>query len=90
MLVAKLADGVFATENLCSHAKSELVGGRFRLGRISCPVHGLIFDFRTGSVLGGTLTTVGLRTFATRIEAGMVYVSSIPNEPADFESVRLE
>ncbi|MBM4205211.1 MAG: Rieske 2Fe-2S domain-containing protein [Gammaproteobacteria bacterium] len=80
VLVAKFADGVFAIENLCSHARSQLVGGRFRLGRISCPLHGVIFDFRTGSVLGGTLTTVALRTFATSVVDGVVCINSVPND----------
>ena len=80
ILVARLDDGVYATENLCSHANSELAGGRFRMGRISCPLHGVIFDFRTGQVMGGTLTTVGLRTFDTRVEDDAVYVSTVPNE----------
>lgn len=82
VLLAKLNDGVFATENLCSHASSELAGGRFRHGRISCPLHGVMFDFRTGQVLGGQLTRTGLRTFDTRVdEDGLVWISTTPNEP---------
>ncbi|MEQ8991471.1 MAG: Rieske 2Fe-2S domain-containing protein [Pseudomonadales bacterium] len=81
VLVAKLDDGVYATENQCSHANSALEDGRFRLGRISCPLHGLIFDFRTGQVMGGSLTLVGLRTFDTRVDDGQVYVRREPNEP---------
>jgi len=81
VIIAKLGDGVFATENLCSHANSELVGGRFRTGRISCPLHGVIFDFRTGQVMGGTLTNVGLRTFTTRIDDGVVWVKTTPEPP---------
>jgi len=80
LLVARLDDGIYATENLCSHANSELAGGRFRMGRISCPLHGVIFDFRTGQVMGGTLTSVGLRTFETRVEGDAVYVRTTPNE----------
>lgn len=81
VLVAKLDDGVYAVENQCSHANSALDGGRFRLGRISCPLHGLIFDFRTGQVMGGSLTMVGLRTFDARVVDGSVFVSLVPNEP---------
>jgi len=81
VLLARLDDGIFATENLCSHANSELAGGRFRAGRISCPLHGVIFDFRSGQVMGGTLTSVGLRTFETRVENDTVWVSTTPNPP---------
>ena len=80
VLVARLDAGMCATENLCSHANGELAGGRFRMGRISCPLHGVIFDFRTGQVMGGTLTAVGLRTFETRVEADGVYLRTTPNE----------
>ena len=80
ILLARLDDEVYATENLCSHANSELAGGRFRRGRISCPLHGVIFDFRTGQVMGGTLTSMGLRTFDTRVQDDVVYVRTTPNE----------
>jgi len=81
VLLAKLDDGVYATENQCSHANSTLDDGRFRLGRITCPLHGLIFDFRTGQVMGGSLTMVGLRTFDTKVQEEQVYVRNEPNEP---------
>jgi 3-phenylpropionate/trans-cinnamate dioxygenase ferredoxin component len=81
IIIAKLGDGIFATENLCSHANSELAGGRFRMGRISCPLHGVIFDFRTGQVMGGTLTNVGLRTFVTLVDDGLVWVKTAPEAP---------
>lgn len=81
VLLARLDDGVYATENQCSHANSTLDDGRFRLGRISCPLHGLIFDFRTGQVMGGNLTMTGLRTFDTKVEGDQVYVRREPNEP---------
>lgn len=81
VLVARFDDGVYATENQCSHASSTLDDGRFRLGRISCPLHGLIFDFRSGQVMGGNLTMVGLRTFDTRVDGDQVYVRREPNEP---------
>ncbi len=74
VLVTRLADEVFAVENRCSHNGSPLDGGRVRRGRIACPLHGAIFDLRTGASLAGGLAPRGLRTFPTKVEAGTIYV----------------
>lgn len=79
-LVARFPDGVFAVENRCSHASSELSGGRLKMGRISCPLHGARFDFRTGASLGGTLAPHGLRTFAVRVTDDDVALASEPRD----------
>ncbi len=76
VLVARLADEVFAVENRCSHNGSPLEGGRVRRGRIACPLHGAIFDLRTGASLAGNLAPRGLRSFPTRVEAGKVFVGT--------------
>ncbi len=78
ILLARLGGEVYALENRCSHSASPLDGGRMRRGRISCPLHGALFDVRTGAALGGTLTSVGLRTFEARQEAGRVAVKPVP------------
>ena len=83
LLVACLDGEYFAVENLCTHANSELDGGRLKLGRISCPLHGQKFDFRTGASIGGTLTRKGLRTFATKVIDGWVAVDPQPREGAN-------
>lgn len=82
ILLARLDDEYFAVENLCTHASSKLEGGRLKLGRISCPLHGAKFDFRTGASMGGSLTQKGLRTFATRVIDGWVSVDPHPLEGA--------
>lgn len=79
-LVARFSDGVFAVENRCSHASSKLSGGRLKMGRISCPLHGARFDFRTGASLGGTLAPRGLRTFAVRVTDDDVALASEPRD----------
>lgn len=74
VLVANLGGAFFAVENRCSHADSPLEGGRMKRGRIACPLHGAVYDLRTGASLAGTLAPRGLRTFETRLEAGVVSV----------------
>ena len=80
VLLAHLPDGVFAVENRCSHAASELSGGRLKMGKISCPLHGAQFDFRTGASMGGTLALRGLRTFEVRVTGGDVALATRPRE----------
>ncbi len=78
VLLVNLAGEFFAVENRCSHAESTLDGGRLRMGRISCPLHGAMFDIRTGGSKSGNLVRTGLRTFATRIDGEMVLVATRP------------
>ena len=75
VLVINLGGEFFAVENRCSHAESKLEGGRLRMGRISCPLHGAMFDVKTGASKSGNLVRTGIRTFATRIENGAVLVA---------------
>ncbi len=78
VLVARFGDEAFALENICSHADNVLAGGRLRGGRISCPLHGAMFDVRTGAAIGGGLAPCGLRTFAARVTSGWVEVDPVP------------
>lgn len=82
LLVARLDDGYFAVEDVCPHAGSDLEGGRLKLGRISCPLHGAKFDFRTGASMDGELTRRGLRTFEIHVIDGHVWVNPEPREGA--------
>jgi nitrite reductase/ring-hydroxylating ferredoxin subunit len=78
ILLARLGQEVFALENRCSHAASPMEGGRIRRGRINCPLHGALFDVRTGAPLGGAITPVGLRTFEVSLAEGRVAVRPVP------------
>ena len=79
VLVSNLGGEFFAVENRCSHVSSPLEGGKIRRGRIACPLHGAVYDLRTGASLAGTLAPRGLRTFMTRLENGMVLVRDQPS-----------
>ena len=85
ILVVRLDGEFFAVENRCGHVSSPLAGGRIRRGRIACPLHGAVYDLRTGASFAGGFAPSGLRTFATRLDAGEVSVAvqgGIPNVKA--------
>ncbi len=73
--VFKLEDGVYATENSCSHEYSPLVEGMIVDGDVYCPKHGSRFEIRTGAVKDFPATRP-VRTFPTMIneEDGYIYV----------------
>ncbi len=53
LLLCHTREGVFALDNLCTHADARLCEGRLRATRLLCPLHGGAFDVRDGRVLGG-------------------------------------
>ncbi|MDE2304798.1 MAG: non-heme iron oxygenase ferredoxin subunit [Gammaproteobacteria bacterium] len=56
IMVCRTKDGVFAVDDICSHAYARLSEGRLRGFRAICPLHGAAFDVRTGAVLGAPAT----------------------------------
>ncbi|MCY1458828.1 Biphenyl 2,3-dioxygenase, ferredoxin component [compost metagenome] len=77
VLLCNVAGEVFAVENRCSHQGAELEGGRIRNGMIACPLHGVLFDVRTGCGKG-PLGRVPLRTFAVQVVDGRIEVAVHP------------
>ncbi len=73
--VFKLQDGIYATENSCSHEYSPLAEGMIVDGDVYCPKHGSRFDIRTGAVKDFPATRP-VRTFPAKIdeEDGYIYV----------------
>lgn len=59
-------EGFFAVENLCSHARATLEGGRLRACRLICPLHGGSFDVRDGSATGKP-ASAPIKTFPLRV-----------------------
>ena len=74
VLLCNTADGVFAVENLCSHAEQPLECGRIKNGWIGCPTHGARFDLETGEPLGGPATE-SIATFPVRVEGDSIAVA---------------
>lgn len=51
ILLCRTAAGLFAVDNLCTHAAARLCEGRLRGNSIICPLHGAAFDVRDGTAL---------------------------------------
>src|ERR1700745_687246 len=52
IVVCHTREGVFALDNICTHAHARMCEGRLRATRMVCPLHGASFDIRDGRVLG--------------------------------------
>lgn len=74
ILICHTREGVFALDNICSHAHARLCEGRLRATRLVCPLHGASFDIRDGRVLGPP-AQVALATHALRIADGVIEVA---------------
>jgi nitrite reductase/ring-hydroxylating ferredoxin subunit len=70
-------EGVFALDNVCTHAFARMSEGYLRRTRITCPLHGASFDVRDGRVLNGP-ATVPLGSYPTRIVNGVIEVALVP------------
>ena len=67
VLLCHTADGLFAVDNLCTHAEARLCDGKLKGHRILCPLHGAAFDVRDGSALTRP-ASVPLATYPVRVE----------------------
>jgi nitrite reductase/ring-hydroxylating ferredoxin subunit len=77
ILLCHTAEGLFAVDNLCSHAEARLCDGRLKGYRIFCPLHGGAFDVRDGSALARP-ATVPIPTYAVRLEGEDVLLCPDP------------
>jgi nitrite reductase/ring-hydroxylating ferredoxin subunit len=69
--------GVFALDNICTHAHARMCEGRLRATRLVCPLHGASFDVRDGRVLGAP-AVVPLPTYPVRVVDGVIEVALEP------------
>jgi nitrite reductase/ring-hydroxylating ferredoxin subunit len=74
ILICHTREGVYAVDNICTHAHARMCEGRLRATRIVCPLHGASFDIRDGKVLGPP-AELPLPTFPLRIADGMIEVA---------------
>jgi nitrite reductase/ring-hydroxylating ferredoxin subunit len=74
LVICHTREGVFALDNICTHAHARLCEGRLRATRLVCPLHGASFDVRDGRVLGPP-ADLALPTHAVRIVNGTIEVA---------------
>jgi 3-phenylpropionate/trans-cinnamate dioxygenase ferredoxin subunit len=66
VLLCHTSEGIYAVDNLCTHAAARLCEGKLKGQRILCPLHGAAFDVRDGSVLTRP-ASVPLRHYSVRV-----------------------
>jgi 3-phenylpropionate/trans-cinnamate dioxygenase ferredoxin component len=78
LAVVNVGGTFFAVDNECTHRGGFLgegeINDEWNEWAIQCPLHGSVFDVRTGEVLNPPALTP-VRTYAIEIEAGAVKVS---------------
>lgn len=73
---------LYAIIDKCTHANSELSGGRIRRGSVMCPLHGARFELATGKCIGAAYRP--LKTFAVRVTDGWIEIA-VPDEAPGHE-----
>jgi 3-phenylpropionate/trans-cinnamate dioxygenase ferredoxin subunit len=79
IVVCRTKDGIFALDNICTHAHARLNEGRLRGTRLICPLHGAAFDVRDGRALGAPATRA-LATHEVRMVGDRIEVAVSPGE----------
>lgn len=66
-------EGIFASDNLCSHGNARLSDGFLEDGEIECPLHQGRFCIKTGKPLCSPLTEA-VAIYPVQIEGEQVYL----------------
>jgi len=86
ILLARVGDKYYATDNRCPHMKGDLSQGKLEGIVVTCPVHGSQFDISNGQVVrwlkGGLMSKLGgafksskdLAVHNVKVEDGRVLV----------------
>ena len=77
LVICHTRAGVFALDNVCTHAQARLSEGWLRATRLVCPLHGACFDVRDGRVLGSP-AEVPLPAHAVRVVEDTIEVALHP------------
>ena len=77
ILLCHTREGIFALDNVCTHACARMSEGRLRGSRLVCPLHGACFDVHDGRVLAPP-AQAPLAIHAVRIVAGVIEVAIDP------------
>jgi nitrite reductase/ring-hydroxylating ferredoxin subunit len=64
---------LYAIEDICPHGPSLLSRGYIMNGMVKCPLHGAVFDIRTGKCLQGPAER-DLQTYSVRVDGEDVYI----------------
>ncbi len=73
LALVRVNDEVFCVHDICTHEHAHLSEGFCEGYEIECPLHGSIFDVRTGDVKS-LPATENVKTFPVKLEDGEVHV----------------
>ncbi len=71
--IVNLGGEFFALDDVCTHAYASLADGYIEGDQIECPLHGAMFDIKTGEVKSAP-ATVSLNTYPVKVESGRIMV----------------
>ena len=74
VLVAHTEDGVFVSDEMCTHEDARLCDGNLTGHLVKCPLRGSRFDLTTGAVLDDPAEE-NLITYPVTIENNTVYIA---------------
>lgn len=77
IVICHTREGLFALDNICTHAHTRMCEGRLRATRLVCPLHGAAFDIRDGRVLAPP-AVVPLQTYPVRVVNGTIEIALGP------------
>ena len=80
IVVCRAGGELYALDDNCSHAESQLSEGRFRGFAVTCPLHGASFDVRDGSH-SGPPAWEGVACHRVSVDAGVAVVVLAKEEP---------
>jgi len=75
ILICNTEEGFFAVQDMCTHALIPLCGGLIQGTLISCPLHGAVFDLKTGEVMAPPAFE-DLKTFKLKIEGTLISIQN--------------
>lgn len=74
LALVKVGDDVYCINDICTHEHAHLSEGFCEGHEIECPLHGSIFDVRTGEVKS-LPATEDVKTYPVKLEDGEVLVA---------------
>ena len=69
----KTDEGFFAINDTCSHAEASLSEGEVEDCEVECPLHGALFDLKTGKNLSFPAVTP-VKSYPVKIKDGDIYI----------------
>jgi 3-phenylpropionate/trans-cinnamate dioxygenase ferredoxin subunit len=78
ILLCHTPEGIYAVDNLCTHAAEKLEAGRLKGCKIHCPLHGAAFDVRDGAALSKP-ATIPLAIYCVKIEGDDILLAPSPS-----------